>query len=156
MITDSAGLTQLIVFRLAGREYALPVRSVAEVLRMVALTPVPEAPAWLAGMLNLRGRIIPVVDLRTRLGLPAQAIDVNTPIIVAQTTDRVLGLIADEMTEVVGLPLDAIQPPDLLAGAGHAVTAMARAGGRLLLILDLTRVVTQVDLALADPTSPTI
>src|SRR5437660_1615747 len=76
------GLRQFVVFRLHAREYALPVGQVVEVLHMVAMTPLPEAPAWLPGLIDLRGQVIPILDLRTRLGLRPQAPDLDTAIVV--------------------------------------------------------------------------
>jgi purine-binding chemotaxis protein CheW len=135
-----AALTQWLVFQLQTHDYALPVGDVVEVLRMVALTPVPEAPPWLAGILNLRGRAIPVLDLRRRLVVgPPEAPGLNTPIIVAHAAGRPVGLIADRVSEVIALPADAIEPPDALAGPGRAISGLAHAGDRLILVLDLPR-----------------
>lgn len=131
---------QWLTFRLSSGEYALEVGDVVEVLRMVALARMPEAPPWLAGLLNLRGRVIPVIDLRLRLGLPAQPIGLDTPIIVAQWAERPVGLIVDEVTEVLTLFSDALSAPDALTGADHPILAVARADGRLILLLDLKRI----------------
>src|SRR5205809_5151739 len=79
----SAAATQLVVFRIEKSEYALPVGNVGEILRMVAIAPVPEAPSWLPGVINLRGKVIPVIDLRVRLGLASKPVGINTPIVVA-------------------------------------------------------------------------
>jgi purine-binding chemotaxis protein CheW len=128
---------QWLVFRLQGHDYALSIGEVIEVLRMVALTPMPESPAWLAGVVNLRGRIIPVIDLRRRLGLPSEAPGLSTPIIVTQTGGRPVGLIADSVSEVLALSADTMEQPDALTGNSRAVAAMARAGERLILALDL-------------------
>lgn len=131
---------QWLTFRLSGGEYALDVGDVVEVLRMAALARVPEAPPWLAGLLNLRGRVIPVIDLRLRLSLPAQPVGLDTPIIVAQWAERPVGFIVDEVTEVLTLFSDALSAPDALTGVGHPVLAVARADGRLILLLDLKRI----------------
>jgi purine-binding chemotaxis protein CheW len=135
-----AAATELVVFRIDKSEYALPVENVAEILRMVAIAPVPEAPHWLAGVINLRGKVIPVIDLRTRLGLPGLEVGLNTPIIVAETEGQLVGLVADSVTELLSVPLDSVEPPDARVGNANAVEAVARAGERLLLIFDLERV----------------
>ena len=132
--------TQLVVFKIDKSEYALPVGNVGEILRMVAIAPVPEAPSWLPGVINLRGRVIPVIDLRTRLGLEPVAAGVNTPILVAEAAGQTVGLVADSVTELLTVPLDSVEPPDELAGHGNTVEAVARAGERLILIFDLERV----------------
>jgi purine-binding chemotaxis protein CheW len=136
----SSDATQLVVFRVAGSEFGLPVESVGEILRMVAIAPVPEAPEWLPGVINLRGKVIPVVDLRVRLGLPREAPRLNTPILVAEAGGQAVGLIADSVTELLTVPLDAVEPPDERVGEAGAVKAVARAGERLILIFDLERV----------------
>jgi purine-binding chemotaxis protein CheW len=140
MTTATPELTQLVVFQLHEHEYALPATRVVEVLRMVALTPVPEAPAWLPGVLNLRGFVIPVVDLRTRLGLPADAYALNTPIIVVNGRNRRLGLIADAMVDVVALTADALEHFERSAADQSVVVALAHTGNRVILVLDADRV----------------
>jgi purine-binding chemotaxis protein CheW len=136
----STEATQLVVFRIDKSEYALPVGNVGEILRMVAIAPVPEAPEWLLGVINLRGKVIPVIDLRTRLGLPRVEVGLNTPIIVAETEGQMVGLVADSVTELLTVPLGSVEPPDARVGSANAVAAVARAGERLLLIFDLERV----------------
>jgi purine-binding chemotaxis protein CheW len=138
--TDSSEVTQLVVFRIEKSEYALPVGNVGEILRMVAIAPVPEAPEWLPGVINLRGRVIPVIDLRIRLGLPSVPVGINTPIVVAEAEGQTVGLVADSVTELLTVPLDSVGPPDELAGPGNTVEAVARANERLILIFDLERV----------------
>jgi purine-binding chemotaxis protein CheW len=136
----SSEATQLVVFKIDKSEYALPVGNVGEILRMVAIAPVPEAPAWLPGVINLRGRVIPVIDLRIRLGLTPVPVGVNTPILVTEAEGQTVGLVADSVTELLTVPLDAVEPPDELAGHGNTVESVARAGDRLILIFDLERV----------------
>jgi purine-binding chemotaxis protein CheW len=136
----SSEAIQLVVFKVDKSEYALPVSNVGEILRMVAISPVPEAPHWLPGVINLRGRVIPVIDLRTRLGLPAVPVGVNTPILVTEAEGHTVGLVADAVTELLTVPLEDIAPPDELAAHGNKVESVARAGDRLILIFDLDRV----------------
>jgi purine-binding chemotaxis protein CheW len=136
----SAEAVQLVVFRIDKSEYALPVGNVGEILRMVAIAPVPEAPDWLPGVINLRGKVIPVIDLRTRLGLRRVDVGLNTPIVVAETEGQMVGLVADSVTELLTVPLESVEPPDARVGNANAVEAVARAGERLILIFDLERV----------------
>jgi len=140
MQADQSHWVQWLSFRLHGGEYALPVRDVVEVVSMVALAHMPESPAWLAGMVNLRGRVAPVIDLRLRLGFPARSITLDTPVIVVQSGARPVGLIVDEVTEVLTLPVQALTAPDDLAGKGHPVMVVARTADRLIMLLDLTRI----------------
>ena len=144
MAIADLGNTQLVVFQLHDHEYALPASRVGEVLRMVALTPVPEAPVWLPGVLNLRGFVIPVVDLRTRLGMPGAPYALNTPIIVVNGQNRRLGLIADAMVDVVALPASALEYFERAGTDLSAVVALARTGNRVMLVLDADRLLAGV------------
>jgi purine-binding chemotaxis protein CheW len=132
--TPAAG--QLLTFRLHGRDHALPVEDVVEVLRMVAPTPLPDAPSWISGVINVRGRVIPLMDLRTRLGGPRIEPDVSTPIIVVEADHTAAGLVVDEVVEVLALSCDAVSRPGPLTSAATAVSGVARDGDRLILVLD--------------------
>jgi len=136
----AAAATQLVVFRIDKSEYALPVSNVGEILRMVAIAPVPEAPEWLPGVINLRGKVIPVINLRKRLGLPEVEVGLNTPIVVAEHEGQMVGLMADAVTELLTVAADSVEPPDARVGSANAVEAVARSGERLILIFDLDRV----------------
>jgi hypothetical protein len=91
----------VVSFQVDGRSYALPLEQVLEVVRMVAITPVPDAPAWLAGVVNLRGRLIPMIDLRPRFGAPATEPDPSHVFIVAESRGRTAGVLADRVEDVV-------------------------------------------------------
>jgi purine-binding chemotaxis protein CheW len=136
--TTSAGMTtKLVLFQLHGRDHALLVDQIVEIVRMVEITPVPDSPDWLAGVINVRGRVIPVMDLRLRLGLDAKEPGLRTPIIVAETEGRMLGLIADFVSEMLSLPPQAIEVAE--EHGDSPISAMAQAGERLIVILDLDR-----------------
>jgi purine-binding chemotaxis protein CheW len=134
-----SGLTQCVVFRAEQREYALPLRQVLHVLRMVAITPVPEGPAWLLGVVNWHGRVIPVMDLRVRLGLPPLPVGLNTPLLLFQAETGTAALVADEVVEVLTVPAEAIAAPDTRLGQAHALSSTLRWGERLILMLDPAR-----------------
>jgi purine-binding chemotaxis protein CheW len=132
----SAVRVQLLVFRLDGREHALPLEHVVEVFRMLAVAPLPEAPPSVRGVMDLRGRVIPVIDLRARLGMPAREPDLSTPIVVVETGGAAAGLVTDEVVEVLALPSEAVEAIDRTAGPARVVTSLARLDGRLVLVLD--------------------
>jgi len=134
-------LHEFVTLRVHGELLGLPLASVTEVMRMVAVTAVPDAPAWLAGVINVRGGVVPVIDLRGRLGLPTQAAGLDSRIIVVDAGGRAVGLIADSTAEVLSLPAESVTPPDQLTGQARPVEAIARDGERLVPILDLQRVV---------------
>jgi purine-binding chemotaxis protein CheW len=130
---------EVLVFTVNGHEHALPVEDVVEVVRLVAVTPLPEAPAWVAGVINMRGRVIPVIDLRTRLGLPPREPDLSTPIIVVGGSEPAAGLVADAAVEVLALPSAVVESPHRVPTPVPAVSGVARHGDRLILLLDSKR-----------------
>ena len=100
---------QAILFRLDEDEYGFDTLVVLEVVRMVALTPLPDMPEWLTGVVNLRGHVIPVIDLRRRLHLPPHTPDLNTPIIIAQSATRPFGVVVDRLDTVIELGGDVVE-----------------------------------------------
>jgi purine-binding chemotaxis protein CheW len=124
-----------VIFQLDGRDHALAVENIVEIVRMVEVTPVPEAPDWVPGVIDVRGRVIPVMDLRRRLGFPPKEPGLRTPIIVASSEDRMVGMIADNVSEMLSLPPQAVEMPE--EKGDMPVMAMARAGERLIVVLDL-------------------
>jgi purine-binding chemotaxis protein CheW len=131
----------LVVFRLGKEEYAVPIAWVREVVRVSDITRVPHAPAHIRGVMNLRGRILPVVEIRTRLGLEPGELTPASRVVVADVERRVVGLLVDAVGQVTRVKESAISaPPDEVRAAGaDAVTGVARVGRRLLILLDLSR-----------------
>jgi purine-binding chemotaxis protein CheW len=142
---------QLVVLRLGGGEYGLAADAVVQVLRMVAVTPVPESPAWIAGVINLRGRTTPVMDLRERLHLPAATPGLSSQIVVVRWGEVLLGLIADAVLEVLELGADAVEPAGEIGGGRPLVAATARTGDRLIVVLDTERLAADSVQPLAAP-----
>lgn len=128
-----------VVFTVGGGDYAIATGSVDEVLRMVALTPLPDAPTWLSGAMNLRGRVIPVIDLRVRLGFTAPPVGLSTPILVASEGDVKVGLIADAVDGMVSIPTADVAWHHAAEGQSF-VRGIARRDGRLVFVVDLGRV----------------
>ena len=127
----------MILLRVAEREYALPLGCVVEVVRMAALTPAPGGPGHVLGLLDLRGRVVPVMDLRTRLGLAQGEPGLSTPICVVEAGGRAFGLVADAVTDVRPLsgPVERLEgTPADVGDAGHRAV-----GGRLVSVLDAER-----------------
>ncbi len=125
------GRSLYLIFRLGDQPYGLAIEHVAEVLRMAALLPLPHAPAWLLGCLNLRGHVIPVLDLGRRLGLAGVSIHLDTPVIVACAEGRSIGLVVASVCDVEALP----EPED-----GRWVTHL---DDQLVLLLDPTPLVAE-------------
>lgn len=129
----------LVVFRLEREEYAVPIGLVREVVRVGAVTRVPQAPANIRGVMNLRGRILPVVEIRARLGLAPAECTPSSRVVVVDVTGRLVGLLVDSVAQVTRVSERLVSaPPDEIRSAGaEAVTGVARVGDRLLVLLDL-------------------
>jgi purine-binding chemotaxis protein CheW len=132
--------SQFLVVRVGPGEFALPINHVTEILWMVELTPVPEAPPWLLGMVTVRGDVVPVIDLRTRLGLPAEPVGLSTPLVMLTTPGRHLAVVPDDVREVLTVPPQDVLPPDPAAGPDPSFDGMIRLDGRLILTLAVERV----------------
>lgn len=130
-------------FRLAREEYGVPLSSVRETIKVSPVTKVPLNPGYVAGVISLRGAIIPVIDLRKRLGLPVEAPTRKMRIIIVHQEARQVGLLVDEVREVQDVDREQIEPPpatlnageqEFLAGIGHTLTANDEPGKVLILI----------------------
>ncbi len=137
-------LVQVVTFELFQEIFALPILDVREIIRMTTITPVPQAPAFVEGVINLRGQIIPIVDLRRRFGLDAQTRDENTCIVVVELGNNVvIGLIVDAVREVERLPADSITPPPaLVAGSIGAeyIKGISNHEDKMIIHIDLRKV----------------
>jgi purine-binding chemotaxis protein CheW len=128
---------EVVVFEVDGRSYALPLEQVVEVVRMVAVTPVPEAPPWIAGVVNLRGAMIPMIDLRPRLGLPRTEIDPSQVFLVAAARGRTVGVLADRVEDVVDVASAAIERIEEASGSMGFVTGFTRSMESAVPIMDV-------------------
>ena len=133
---------QLVIFKLDDQEYALDITNVVQVVRMVAITPMPEASEVVEGVINVRGKVIPVVDVRRRFGLPPKPYDLNTRLLITRWDGRMMALIVDVVSEVLAMPTSNIEPPSEIAPQMERLSAVGKLGDRLLLILDLGRALT--------------
>jgi purine-binding chemotaxis protein CheW len=135
-------LRELLAFRLAGEEYAIDIGSIDEIVKPRPVTEVPFAPAFCPGIVSLRGRIVTMLDLRKRLGLPAAAPGRSARVVVARGGTRVVGLLVDAVTGVVRIAPEAVEAtPAVVGGAdGEFLNGLARVDGRLVILLNLDRV----------------
>ena len=132
----------LVTFVLDREEFGIPIGRVREVLRVGDITRVPEAPPHIRGVTSVRGRILPVVELRTRLGLtPLGETGMRARIIVVEAHGRVLGLLVDAVNQVVNVPADSVLAPpgEVLSAQTDYVTGIGRLESRLIILLDLDR-----------------
>ncbi|ATB32906.1 chemotaxis protein CheW [Melittangium boletus] len=161
-IEESSAATQYLSFILAGQEYALGILRVKEIIEYDTVTPVPGAPVWVRGVFNLRGSVVPVVDLTIKLGLPPATLTRRSCIVVVEVRlggeEIVLGLLADAIGQVIDLgPEDVAAPPafgtpvhaDYLVGMGRVA-----ASRHFVLLLDIDKVLSTQEIVLATAAPP--
>jgi len=140
-----------ILFGVAGTTYAMRSDHVLHMEMIEHVTAVPNAPAFVEGVVFSRGQVVPVINLRARFGFERAPIDLRTRLLVVQTQGRRVGLMADEAREFVGIPDDAVRPPgDAIVGlSGNYLEGVATIGDRIVLILDIREVVDALPTAAA-------
>jgi purine-binding chemotaxis protein CheW len=133
---------QMVVFELADEFYGVDISGVESIIRLQGITAVPQAPDFVEGVTNLRGTVLPVIDLRRRFSLPANDRNGDTRIVVVDVEGSKVGMIVDAVTEVLRVPAEAIEPPSpLVVTASSAfITGIARLENRLVILIDLSRV----------------
>ncbi|HXI27494.1 MAG TPA: chemotaxis protein CheW [Vicinamibacterales bacterium] len=151
--TAGAGLGSYILFSVSGTTYALPTADVRHMEMIEDITRVPNAPSFVDGVVFSRGQVVPVVNLRARFGFERAPVDLRTRLIVVQSASRTIGLLVDGAREFVSIPPDSVQPPhEALTGmSGRYVEGVASIGDRLILILNLERILSFADPLPADP-----
>lgn len=158
---DEPTIRQFVGFRLDGEDYAIAITKIREIILMKPITRLPQVPESIEGLINLRGTVMPIINLRKRFGLPARPLDDETRTIVVTVHDKTVGCIVDEVTQVMRIAADQIQPvPVSMAEvARRFVAGLARLEDRLLIILDTDRLFAPEELdspsaSLSPPTPP--
>ena len=143
--------SQFLTFRLAQEEYGVEILKVQEIKGYSAITPIPNTPAYLKGVMNLRGTIVPVVDLRSKFSMEQADYNQFTVIIVVTVGAKVMGLIVDAVSDVLSIPKGDIQATPDFGSAVDAryINGMAKAGEKLVVLLDIDRVMNGVSEAAA-------
>ncbi len=134
---------QLVIFRLAQEEYGLPITKVQEINRLVPITKLPQTPDFMEGIINLRGRIIPVIDLRKRFQLTVTDYTEDNRIIIVEVNGQTVGIIVDAVTEVVRLAAASVEPPppSFIIDAQY-IHGVGKLDERLLILLDIDKILT--------------
>lgn len=136
---DELGL--YVVFSVNGSEYSLPAETVLQMESFEGATVVPGAPGFVAGVVQIRGRVLPVVDLRVRFGgAPGERV-LDNRIVVGQHGERVVGLLVDSAREVVKIARSELKPPPPLVASSGFVKAVAQVGKRLVMLIDFSKVI---------------
>jgi len=140
--------TQLVVFDLASENYGFDISDVREIMRMQNITKVPGAAYYVEGVINLRGKVLPVLDLRKRLGLKVAEQTEESRIVVVDVAEGEVGFIVDAVTQVLRVPNSAIDTPSSMVIQGNAdyLKGIAKLSDRLIILIDLTKLLsTQAD-----------
>ncbi|MBE7414827.1 MAG: chemotaxis protein CheW [Deltaproteobacteria bacterium] len=142
---DAREVLQLVTFRLGKEEFSLDILSVQEIIRHMELTRVPKTPDFVDGVINLRGKVIPVLDLRKRFGLGSDEMTNETRIIVVEVASKTVGLKVDAVSEVLRLPADRVEaPPEMVTGVeSEYIKGVGKLDGRLLILLDVEKVLSR-------------
>lgn len=142
---ETTELLQLVSFFIEDEEFAVDILYVQEINRMLQVTKVPNAPDYVNGVINLRGRVIPVINLRLRLGMPRKEPDKNTRIIVMEVNEKTVGFIVDSVNEVLRIPENVTEaPPSLAMGINSEfIKSVGKLEDRLLILIDLEKILSK-------------
>ncbi len=133
---------QAVVFQLNDQSYGLDIITVREIIRMEAITAIPRSPEFMEGVINLRGRVIPVIDLCKRFGIESKKTTAQSRIIIVQVNETTFGMIVDAVQEVLRIPKSAVEPPPPVVGGVDAafIRGIALLDERLIILLNQTRI----------------
>ncbi len=146
-------LLQLVTFHIGDEEFAVDILNIQGINRMVEITKVPNAPDYVEGIINLRGRVLPVINLRKRIDMPDKEFDRNTRFIVVEIHGRVIGFIVDSVNEVLRIKKSITEPPPEMASSVDSdfITAIGKLEDRLLILLNIEKILFNKELlALSD------
>lgn len=137
---------KVIVFELMGKEYAIKVDVVQSIEKLISITRIPNTPSYIRGVINLRGLVTPIVDLRERFGIDLKEVDGQTRIIIVSLEEYNVGLIVDAANDVLDIPIHLIEAQPEVVGTVESefISGIAKIGKRLLVMLDLERVLEPV------------
>lgn len=141
-------LLQLVTFSIGEEEFGVNILKVQEINRTMEITKVPRAPNFVEGVINLRGKVIPIIDLRSRFGLASKPEDKDTRIIVIEINNVIVGFVVDAVSEVLRIPASTVEPPPpVVAGVeSDYISAVGKLKDRLLIMLDLDKILTTEDI----------
>jgi purine-binding chemotaxis protein CheW len=135
---------QMINFTVGGDEYAVEIQKVREVINFREITQLPKAPGFVKGIINLRGEVIPVIDLREKFGLAHEQYSALTNVVIAEIGRKAVGVVVDEVRHVIRVPADEVAPsPPFIGGlSSRYVSGVAKLGERLIVVLDMEKILT--------------
>lgn len=141
-------ILQLVSFSIGDEEYCVDILRVQEINRMSDITRVPNSPDYVEGVINLRGKVIPIIDLRKRVGMPTIEHNKDTRIVVVEVETKVIGFIVDQVNEVLRINKSITEPPPPMATKidTEYITAIGKLEERLLILLDLERILNKKEI----------
>jgi purine-binding chemotaxis protein CheW len=144
---ESGDVLQLVTFRLGKEEFSVDILKVQEIIRLMELTRVPKAPEFIEGVINLRGKVIPVMDLRKRFCMPPAEDTSSARIIVVELKDTTVGFRVDGVSEVLRLAADTVEPPPTMVCGVETeyIKGVGKLDDRLIILLDVEKVLTEKD-----------
>ncbi|PWA13525.1 chemotaxis protein CheW [Pueribacillus theae] len=145
---QNAKAIKAVIFQLKNEEYGVDVQQVQSIERMIHITRVPKMPAFVKGVINLRGIVTPIIDLKERFSIDTEDYTESTRIIIVAVEDKEVGLIVDAANDVIDIPADAVEPPPEVVGHIEAdyLQGIAKLGDRLLILLNLDKVLSAEEL----------
>lgn len=128
-----------LTFHIGGEDYAISIRHVIEIIGMLKITEVPQTPHYIKGVINLRGKVIPVMDVRLRFGMPPRDYDERTCVIVVNYNENVVGFVVDTVSEVLDIPAENVENCNHIAGNDnkHFICGMGKVEDRIKMVLDV-------------------
>lgn len=141
-------LLQLVTFSIGEEEFGVDILKVQEIIRTMEITKVPRAQEFVEGVINLRGKVIPIIDLRRRFGFTSKEHDKHTRIIVIEINNMIVGFVVDSVSEVLRIPAATVEPPPpVVAGVeSEYISGVGKLQDRLLILLDLDKLLSGEDM----------
>jgi len=142
MKNDSNELLQLVTFKIGNEEFGINILLVQEIIKMLQITKIPNTPEYVEGIINLRGKIIPVVDLRSRLGMNKKDMNKDSRVIVVEVDNKTIGFIVDSVNEVIRIPANITEPPpELITGVdSEYIKSVGKLEDSLLILIDIEKI----------------
>lgn len=144
---DVDRLLQLVTFTISSEEFGLDILKVQEIIRTMEITRVPRAPEFVEGVINLRGKVIPIIDMRRRFSMEARSYDSHTRIIVVELSSMIVGFVVDSVSEVLRIQSNTVEPPPPIASGidSEYISGVGKLDDRLLILLDIDRLLSEAE-----------
>ena len=141
---SAAETDQMISFSIGEEDYGVDIQEVKEVIRIREITQLPKAPTFVKGVINLRGDVIPIIDLREKFGLEQQDYTDVTRVIVVEVDGKSIGMVVDRVSNVIKIPQDEIEPPPPLVGdlSGEYLRGIGKLGEKLIVLISIDKILT--------------